>query len=266
MDDSYKKNETERALHDFYRATGLDMALFDTDFTPVCAAHMGSTPYCRAVQSTEEGRQACALSDRRLLEKCRASAAIETAVCHAGLLNVAIPLLHEDTPIGYLLFGRIRTAPEKTSFESEALRRLYRKIPPFDEEKTESLSHIATMLAKYVLLKNTYRPPLPRGIEAATAYIKAHLDTPLSVAALSQNAHVSKSALYKGFRLHFGCTVSEYIHRRRVERAREYLEGSELSMEEISQRVGFSGAAYFSRIFKKQCGLSPLAYRKSRRG
>ena len=44
----------------------------------------------------------------------------------------------------------------------------------------------------------------------------------------------------------------------------ELLENSDFSIEEISQKLGFSSGAYFSRVFKKQVGISPLKYKKKK--
>ena len=48
----------------------------------------------------------------------------------------------------------------------------------------------------------------------------------------------------------------------RIEDAKTLLENTKLSVTEISYSVGFADSNYFSNIFKKSVGLSPLAYRK----
>ena len=69
--------------------------------------------------------------------------------------------------------------------------------------------------------------------------------------------------LYEAFHRRFHCTVSSYINSKRVERSTELLRKTDLSMEDISQRVGFSSASYYSKIFKKHTGTTPLQYRKN---
>ena len=46
------------------------------------------------------------------------------------------------------------------------------------------------------------------------------------------------------------------------EKSIEYLTKTDLSMDEISLKVGFSSASYYSKIFKKLKGISPLKYKK----
>ena len=85
----------------------------------------------------------------------------------------------------------------------------------------------------------------------------------ISVISISKSINVSKSVLYKNFHTHFNCTVSEYINTKRIEKSLELIAKTDMSIEEISQNVGFSTASYFSKIFKKQMGTSPLKYKKN---
>ena len=61
----------------------------------------------------------------------------------------------------------------------------------------------------------------------------------------------------------YNCTVKEYLNSKRIEKAAQMLLMTELSMDEISREVGFNSAAYFSKLFKKYKGISPLKYRKT---
>ena len=85
------------------------------------------------------------------------------------------------------------------------------------------------------------------------------------MADICRSTNLSKTVLYDAFHQKFRCTVSSYINAKRVERSMELLDKTDLSIEEISQRTGFSSASYYSKIFKKQTGKSPLQYRKAQR-
>ena len=56
----------------------------------------------------------------------------------------------------------------------------------------------------------------------------------------------------------------EYLTEIRMNRARELLAGTELSMKEICGEVGYSDPNYFSRIFKKHTGLTPTEYKEKK--
>ena len=267
---NYDTEKISAALTDFYNATGVEIELLKPDFSPVCEPRFENLGFCRAAQSTEMGRRACKLSDRLLLEACKSSGKTEMRVCHAGLLNVAIPLFYENTEIGYIIFGGIKESDElildkeliqNSGLDSSELKRCYADIPRYLPEKIKSISNIAIMFAKYMLLKNMLKPSLGESLERLVSFIEENLGKEMSIDVISSENNVSKSNLYKLFHTHFSCTVSEYVNRKRIEAACELLK-TNLSVEEISQRTGFSSAAYFSRNFKKHFGKSPSKYRK----
>ena len=57
-------------------------------------------------------------------------------------------------------------------------------------------------------------------------------------------------------------TVMEYVLKTRLVMAKELLCKEKTSVTEVAARCGFSGLSYFSRVFKEETGLTPLAYRK----
>ena len=99
--------------------------------------------------------------------------------------------------------------------------------------------------------------------ESVEQYIEANIDKDLSVRDICDNVGVSKSALYANMHSFNDCTVSEYINRKRVDKAEGMLVNTDYSVEMVAQMCGFSSTAYFSKTFKKLMGLSPLQYRKT---
>ena len=271
---NYNVDKISSVLHDFYNATGIDMDLLKPDFTSACNYTMKNLSYCEAVQSTGIGKKACKLSDERLLTKCSETKKTEMCICHAGLLNVAIPLLYDDIIIGYIIFGRMKPDTDfsrlydyikKLGLPQDVMREYYSEIHTMEKDRLQSLSNIAIMLGKYILLKNMLKPNLNENLKKAIDYIDSNLENDLSIKLISKNVNMSKSVLYKHFHSNFNCTVSDYINAKRIERSIELMKNDTLSIEEISRRSGFSSAAYYSKIFKKQMGLPPIKYRKRER-
>ena len=141
----------------------------------------------------------------------------------------------------------------------------YDEIPFFDPERIQSLSNIMVILTKYLLLENMLKPHFDDRLQRTVAYIDENLTEALSVQRIAKYANISKSVLYKQFHDVFNCTVSEYINQKRVALACEFLLETNWSVEEVAQRVGFSGASYFGEIFKRLKGITPLKYRKQHR-
>ena len=193
-------------------------------------------------------------------------------ICHAGLVDIAVPIIYQDTVIGYIIFGQMKTDCDfsslrdyikELSLDSKTMENFYSEIDLFDSGKIESVSNIAEMVVKHILLENMLYPNFDETIEKAVAFISENLDKELSVKTISDNINVSKSVLYRRFHLCFGCTISQYIIKKRIEKAETLIKNTDMSIENISRETGFSSAARFSKIFKSEKGISPLKYRKS---
>ncbi len=145
----------------------------------------------------------------------------------------------------------------------DIMKEYYLSLSHYDSDKIQGISSLATMLAKYILLSNMLTPGFNNSMQRALDFIEENLRTHISVNDIADGAHVSKSTLYKNFKDAFGCTVAEYMMKKRIERAEKLLLDTDVSIEEISAQTGFSSAAYFTVNFKKQKGISPLKFRKS---
>jgi AraC-like DNA-binding protein len=102
--------------------------------------------------------------------------------------------------------------------------------------------------------------------KALTAYLNSGqpavkgLPTVTDVAAL---LHISPKYLSSLLRMHTGQNTQHHIHEKLIERAKERIATSELSMSEIAYELGFEHLQSFSRLFKAKTQLSPMAFRQS---
>jgi len=270
---NYDLEKIDKLLEDFYKATDININLLREDFSYVSGRkHRENNCYCSLIQNSPEGKKACGQSDIKLLENCRKTKEVQMHICHAGLIDAAAPILYDDSIIGYVIFGEMKASTNFSSlekrisdmgFDVNEMKKYYGDIPLFDFDKIQSVSSIASMLAKHILLEDMLKPNFDECVERTVKFIDENLQNDLSVRSLAKNVNVSKSVLYKKFNLVFGCTLSEYINERRIEKSIEYLRRTDLTMEEISVKIGFSSAPYFGKIFKKIKGTTPLKYKKN---
>lgn len=270
---NYDLEKISKTLEDFYKATDINMNLLKADFSFVSGrAHRERNFYCEFIQNTPSGKKACTHSDIILLEKCKETKRAQMHICHAGLIDAAAPIIYNDAIIGYVIFGEMKLNTDFTSLEKYIsdlgldfgeMEKYYEEIPLFDSEKIQSVFNIAIMLAKHILLENMLKPDFDECIQRAEDFINENLSENLSIRTISENINVSKSVLYKKFHDSFGCTVSEYINIKRVEKSLELLKTTDLSIEEVSQKVGFSSAPYYGKVFKRIKGTTPLKYKKN---
>ena len=272
MNLNYDINKISLTLQDFFNATGINILLLDSNFSTISQSKNAENNYCKCIKKTVTGRKTCIVSDRELFKKCSISRKPEIHTCHAGLIDIAVPLIYEKDIIGYIILGQmkkdddfevVKEYTEKLGIKTSEIEPLYNSLTKFDSGKIQSIENIAAMLAKYLLLENLLKPYSYHNIEAALAYIHNNLDTALSIQSISENINLSKSSLYKYFHKRFNCTVNEYINSKRIEKAIKLVIGTDLSIEEISRMTGFASGAYFTRVFKKETGTTPLKYRKN---
>lgn len=102
-------------------------------------------------------------------------------------------------------------------------------------------------------------------IEIVIALMKDDLHRKLSLTKLARSVGLSVSHLHHLFKAELGTTPSRYLHMLRIERAKELLETSSLSIEGVMIRVGAQDRSHFEREFKRECGLTPKQYRVAAR-
>ena len=120
-------------------------------------------------------------------------------------------------------------------------------------------------LLNYIILEimqNQNSHDINQYVNIATQYIDEHLDSKLSLEVISNYLSLSKEYFAKLFKTETGKTVGEYIASRKMRLAKQLIRDNELSLSEISKLLCFEDYNYFSRAFKKNCGISPIYYRK----
>lgn len=95
--------------------------------------------------------------------------------------------------------------------------------------------------------------------------LHAGLSAPPSLQELSDLAGMHPVSLSRAFHREFGCTISNYLRRLRMERATQLLARGEMSLAEIARELGFSDQAHFSRTFKAVTGFPPGLSRRAYR-
>lgn len=82
---------------------------------------------------------------------------------------------------------------------------------------------------------------------------------------IADRLNLTQEYLGAQFHKEIGENFSTYIRNYRLAKAKELLIGTQLKQYEISEKVGYTDAKYFARVFKECVGLSPAEYRKSNR-
>ena len=93
------------------------------------------------------------------------------------------------------------------------------------------------------------------------AYIHAHYAEDISREQMASHAGISGRHLTRCFVQEAGLSPIDYLNRFRVVQARRLLDEGSMNITEIMNAVGFRDSSYFSRVFRREVGMSPSAYR-----
>lgn len=149
---------------------------------------------------------------------------------------------------------------------SGALNHLFKcfntKDRHFDTHIRNAISEVLIAIAApYTSPKKTSAISIERSLH----YIEEHLEENIHVADLAAFVNTSLSTYNKYFTQHVGMAPAEYILSKKIEKTRELLSSTDLSITEIACRYGFSSSQYFATVFKRFSLVTPTQYRHSAR-
>ena len=99
-----------------------------------------------------------------------------------------------------------------------------------------------------------------RYIEVVTV-LKENVEKNLTVDEISKLSHLSVTYIKRLFNMYAGCGVMQYFIKLKVVKGMKYLKEG-MSVSEVAEKLAFSSINYFSTVFKKETGISPLKYAK----
>ena len=262
----YNVEKLKRIVDDIRTVMGVSLSVVDTSYRTICAAK-NDEEFCMRISELPEGRSRCECSDTEMLRMCDRNRAPVSHICHAGLLDTAVPIIKNDVIVGYIFIGRVRpTESPEGVFQrlawlgdtEEEIGARYALLPYFTENQRSAMTNLVSGIIFDGAIEIEYEGALERAVE----YIDRNIASPLTVNILCRELYVSKNKLYSVFREHKGMTVNEYIWERRMKLAKEQLTSTDRSLSEIAASIGIENYTYFCRLFKRTAGVSPTAYRK----
>lgn len=101
------------------------------------------------------------------------------------------------------------------------------------------------------------------GLWRARDYVMAHLDGDLGLDVLAREAGMSQMSFAQRFTGVYGETPYKFVVRQRVERARQLLANSNVSIAEVALRTGFCSQSHLSDVFRRMVGETPASFRRA---
>lgn len=145
----------------FAYATGFGVVFTDAD-----GNHLGPggnfCRFCNKINETEEGAHYCALSNKNAIQLALEQKKPSIYICHAGLVNIEIPLIYKDTCVGAITAGQVLCAEENVYPQDEVaseihwlsdpeLATYYAEIEVMSRQKIEATTLALSNLTNYVI-------------------------------------------------------------------------------------------------------------------
>jgi transcriptional regulator GlxA family with amidase domain len=100
-------------------------------------------------------------------------------------------------------------------------------------------------------------------VQAVIDFMNTHLHRRIRLTELAEEAKISASRLSHIFKTEMGLPPGEYLRRLRMQKARDLLTTSRLSVKQIMAMAGYDSKGLFVRHFRRSSGLAPSEYRKA---
>lgn len=99
-------------------------------------------------------------------------------------------------------------------------------------------------------------------VRSALTYLQNRFSNPIPLDQLAMEVGMSKYHLQRTFKKVVGLTPMEYVTKLRIDKALSLLKDADLSITEIGHEVGYQSSSYFSELFHRQIGCTPMDYRR----
>lgn len=144
-------------------------------------------------------------------------------------------------------------------FESSGHTELF-KSPIYD---LTWCANIIKLLGLYIDARMKQKTPENQFFIPVLDYMNTHLTENVTTEKLASIVYMQPTYFIRRFKDAYGIPPITYLGKLRLYKAMNLLSSSSLSIEEVSREIGITDTSYFSRFFRKNCGVTPSEYRSA---
>ncbi|MBY0010906.1 response regulator transcription factor [Paenibacillus typhae] len=131
-------------------------------------------------------------------------------------------------------------------------------------EEREHLLFMRKMADPQLLAVRNEEAALSDPVRQAIQFVEMHIEDAISLQEVAGHVHLNGSYFSALFKEQCQINFSEYVARRKLQKAKELLLKTNLPIAEIASRTGYQAVKYFNKLFKEHEGMSPGRYRSMR--
>ena len=269
----------------FRKATGVSLRVIPPECDPQQDVRPRGNLFCEEVGGTPAGCAACQEAEQRAQRTAARKLTTRQSYCYAGLTVVAAPVIVGGKHVATLLSGQIfRREPTERDFQIvlkmlgdnlssdwiKKARKAYFDTPVLTAERFEAAVQLLEVFAQYLAdvasrQAITCAETDPKPVASAKEFVQAHVEEPISLDQVIKHVNVSRFYFCKLFKKATGLTLTEYVARVRVEKAKALLIDPNSRISEVVFASGFGSIPRFNSVFKQHVGMAPTEYRATLR-
>jgi AraC-like DNA-binding protein/ligand-binding sensor protein len=269
----------------FRKATGVSLKVVPAECDPAQDIRPRGNAFCDQVSSTPAGCSACRDAEERAQQSAAHKLTTRQIYCYAGLTVVAAPVIVGGNHVATLMSGQIfRREPTERDFLmvvkmlgeglnadwAKKARKAYFETPVLTVERFQAAVQLVEVFAQY-LADVASRQAIaraesdPKPVASAKEFVQAHVEESITLAQVVKHVNVSRFYFCKLFKKATGLTLTEYVARVRIERAKTLLSDPNSRISEVVFASGFGSIPRFNTVFKRHVGMPPTEYRATLR-
>ena len=265
-----QQNKLKEILRSFYTLTSVRIAVLDEWYNEIAAFPENMCALCTRLRMDEEIDRICRNSDQNAFLIVKKTGKQYTYRCPMGLYESVYPIIMQGVNMGFLMIGQFIESSTKQTFmrticekcgDKEQVRKEIEQVRVLDSKAVPCIASIMTVCAEYLCFSKTIFSKDAGRAEKIRAYVNEHIDETISVQQLADYFHMSRTSFYLFMKKSFGKGVTEYVNEQKINAAKKMLDEG-LKTEMILEKLNFSDANYFRRLFKKYAGISIRKYKQ----
>ena len=262
-----------RLLNALHQCMDIKIALMNQDAREVYTACY-QTAFCGAIAAQPGGYERCVRCDGEALRDIHSTQKMKQYYCHAGLIEIALPVTENGKIIATILLGQMLDgSPREEQWQRvsracawypdmEQLYQYFLRLKRVSNQQISACTEIVHACVSEARLEGIVASSNQDEIHRLLSYLDTHYDGSLTVEAICRELSIGKTRLYQLCRSRLDKTVVQLINERRLEASKELLATTDQTIQFIADTVGIPDSNYFTKVFRKYEGVTPSEYRK----
>lgn len=270
------RNEVERILSYFHLITGFRVSVFDLNHMEIAACPTFLSEFCSELRKNPQADKICRDCDKRAFKKAEEERGLYLYPCDFGLHEAVTPLYDNNKIVGYMMIGQMLSSKSGTKelvmWKSENYwkslsdrRELLDRMPVLDNKNIKASATLMNICASYLTLTGKVLSKNQTEEQKMLDYVTHHFRENFTDQEICEMFDISRTTYFTAVKKAFGMNKTEYFNKLRVDEAKKLLASTHMTVREIAKDVGYNDQNYFTRIFKRHTGHSPLEYRAHQR-